>query len=266
MKQEKSKGMFDEVKRRVTLTIKQAAGAVVNYARFVTKWKSKVYRFHFEEDGNSKMGHIASWSTLLGDYTYHGLGKWFNGIKGTCVNCGACVSKCYVRASYRYAAVVLNHAVNTWGLRKHLDKVENDLAEQLGKGKITIARINQSGELENADQLAMWCRLASGFTNVQFYLYTKNFKLVGDFLENGLVPKNLTILYSVWHDVGVKEFNSQKNLPNVKAFVYDDGTLAITPKAYCPAYKNGKLDHEWPCSRCGLCFRSKVNVIGCKEH
>lgn len=266
---DKKTGMFNELKRKVTLTAKQLVTVVKNYNNFRKAWKAGTFKFRLSEEGNTKVGAIATWSTLLGDYTYHGLGKMFNGIKGTCNNCRACgcVLSCYVRSSYRFASVVLSQAINTWGLRNHLDKVESDIAEQLSKGNIAVVRINQSGELENAEQLAMWCRLAAAFPKIPFYVYTKNFELVADFLDKNLIPKSFTVLFSVWHSTGVAEFNRYKGHPNVKAFVYDDDKeLILTPKAYCPAYKDGKMDHEWTCERCGLCFRSKVKIVGCKDH
>lgn len=255
----KCKGMFDEIKRIVTPS--------EGIRKFI--FNPKTYKYHFSESGNIKVGRIATWSTLMGDYTYKGLRGVLRNIVGTCVNCRecGCVKACYVRASYRFPSVIYSQAVNTWGLRHAIDKVANDLAEQLSKGKINIVRINQSGEIENEEQLSMWCTLAGKFPKIPFYLYTKNFDAVTKFLKDGLVPGNFTILFSVWHETGVKEYNSVKHLPNVKAFVYDDKkNLVLVPKTYCPAYKDGKLDHDWTCERCGLCFRSKVKIVGCADH
>lgn len=233
----------------------------------------KHYTYHFTE-GNIKVGRIFTFSTLMGDYTYKGLNGKLKDIKGTCGNCAGCKDSCYVRKSYRYPTTVFYHAANTWGLRHELDKVEQDLAAQLAKTRrtpIKVVRLNQSGELENAEQLAMWCRLATKFSDKSFYIYTKMYDLVGSFLDQGLIPSNMTVLFSVWHEYGVAEYKKYAHLPNVKAFVYDDGDVQIKAKIYCPAYKidqKGRpfMDHSMTCEKCGLCYKSKAKIIGCIDH
>lgn len=237
------------------------------------KFDPKSYTYHFTE-GNIKVGRIFTWSTLMGDYTYKNLPGKLKNIQGTCANCAGCKESCYVRKSYRYPTTVFYHAANTWGLRNQLDKVEQDLARQLAKAHrtpINVVRLNQSGELENAEQLAMWCRLATKFSDKSFYIYTKMYDLVGSFLDQGLVPANMTILFSVWHEYGVNEYKKYAHLANTKAFVYDDGDVQLPTKIYCPAYKlNDKgrpfMDHSMTCEKCGLCYKSKAKVIGCIDH
>jgi len=233
------------------------------------------HTYGFSLAGNIKVGKIATWSTLLGDYTYKGLNGLLTDIKGTCKNCAACKKSCYVRASYRFPGVVQSQAINTWGLRHELKKVEADLAAQIEKHHIKIARVNQSGELENERQMAMWCRLAIRFPDTKFYIYTKMYDIVGKFLENGDVPPNFTVLFSVWHEYGAEEYKKYSHLPNVKAFVFDDGVnMHLPTKCYCPAYlildKSGKAklnpDPKSHCENCRLCIDSKVKVIACHDH
>lgn len=233
------------------------------------------YKYHFSLSGNIKVGsNVATWSTPMGDYTIEGLAGVLKNTKGTCKNCKACKSSCYVRSSYRYPNVIHSQAINVWGLRHAIKKVEADLTEQLEKHpKVTIIRINQSGEVENDRQMAMWCRLAIKFPERKFYIYTKMYDIAGKFLDNGDVPPNFTVLFSVWHEVGVKEYEKYSHLPNVKAFVYDDGeNMELPTKCYCPAYKvigksgKAKMDHSVTCGTCRLCIDSKVPVIACHDH
>jgi ferredoxin len=237
------------------------------------KFDPSKHTYAFSLVGNTKMGAIASWSTLLGDYRYMGLDGDLDGIKGTCKNCGACKMSCYVRSSYRFPGVVQSQAINTWGLRHELKKVEADLAAQIERRHVKDVRINQSGEIENQRQFAMWCRLAIRFPETNFYVYTKMYDIVGKFLDNGDVPPNFTILFSVWHEHGAEEYKKYSHLPNVKAFVYDDGVNCHLPtKCYCPAYKvigksgKAKMDHSVSCETCRLCIDSKLKVIACHEH
>lgn len=233
------------------------------------------HKYGFSLAGNIKVGNIATWSTSLGDYTYKGLNGLLKDIKGTCQNCTACKTSCYVRASYRFPSVIHSQAINTWGLRNELDKVEADLAEQLEHRHVKIARVNQSGEIEDEKQFAMWCRLAIRFPDTKFYIYTKMYDIVGKFLDNGDVPPNFTILFSVWHEYGAEEYQKYAKYPNVKAFVYDDGeNMHLPTKCYCPAYlvigSTGKAklnpDPKSHCENCRLCIDSKVKIIGCHDH
>lgn len=230
------------------------------------KFNPNTHKYCFSV-GNIKMGKILSWSTLMSDYKIKKLTGVLKGISGTCGNCSGCVKDCYVRASYRFPGVIHSHAINTYGLRHQLEKVENDLYEQLCHTSIETVRINQSGELENDEQFAMWCRLASKFPDKKFYIYTKMFGIAVPALKAGNVPSNFTVLLSVWHHCGVEEFESVKNMPNVKAFMYDDGETELATKIYCKAYdEKGHLDHEHTCESCRLCYDSKAKVIGCHAH
>ena len=229
--------------------------------------------YHLFVGKNRKLGNrIASWSTLMGDYKYN-MPPPFQGIIGTCGGCCAgCKQKCYVRHSYFQPSVILGHTINTWGLRHEPWKVREDIAEQLAKGKIDIVRINQSGEVENVFQFAMWCELAKRFPDVKFYIYTKNYMVAEAFLVGDQVAPNFTVNYSIWHDYGVGEYRRVMGHPNVKAFVYDDGyPISLKVDAVCPAYKRGPtgkvtLDHNITCEKCKLCFDSMVHVTSCIDH
>lgn len=261
MTKKTSTRLFDEVLNTVT-----PADAIK-----ALTFDRKTHQYKFSTAGNIKLGKILSWSTLLGDYVYKKLTGVLKNIKGTCGNCDACKKDCYVRASYRFPGVIHSQAVNTYGLREELDKVEQNLAAQLKRSKIDIVRINQSGELENEEQFAMWCRLAMAYPSKKFYIYTKMYGIVTKALLAGNVPSNFVVNYSVWHDVGVKEYQKVSHLENAKAFVYDDGEVMIKPDTYCMAYQNGKLDHNVSCEKCGKCYNKRAvnvaqKVIGCHAH
>ncbi len=239
----------------------------------INRFNHKIGKYKLERKGNSKMGEIAVFSTLMGDYTYKRLKGKLKNIKGTCGNCDDCRTSCYVRHGYAIRpGEILNHAKNTWGMRNQLDKVIADLSKQLARGNIETVRINAAGEIENRDQFAMWCTLAYSFKTVKFYIYTKNYTVAEHFLLNGLVPKNFVVLYSIWGMNGVEEYERVKHLPNVKTFVFDDGNMQIKPQIYCPAYvEKFKTSDKYRrkdvhCIDCGICFNSRVKVIACHDH
>lgn len=227
--------------------------------------------------GNIKLGNnplFGSWSTMKGGNDEIRYVKKYGGsCSGTCGDCAkACSDSCYVNASYRYGSVIQRHAINATYIKENLDLTFKILDEQLSrkKEKFQIVRINQSGELTGYKELKAWIDLANKHKETKFYVYTKNYKAVSMAIKEKLViPDSFTILISVWHEHGVKEFNKWKDLPYIKAFIYDDGEMNIKPQTYCKAYDdNGKLDHSVSCEKCKKCFNRNEShkIIACKSH
>ncbi len=239
-----------------------------------TKFDPNKHTFRLDTSyDNIKLGKMASWSTVYG--TKPIFVKRMNGyVVGTCgQECGkkgACEEVCYVDKSYWKPDVVFGHARNTIGLRQTPEKVFKDLDQQLTRSKtITTVRLNQSGELESTEEFLRWCLFAKRHPNVKFFIYTKQYKYVETPLLDGLVPKNFRINYSIFKKHGVVEFNKVKHLENVSCFEYDDGKgveIPIAKKDYCPAYMDGKLNHDIPCNVCRKCIDRNVKCIGCKSH
>lgn len=229
----------------------------------------------FRKDGNIKLGNMWTFSKLYGNQEHY-VNKLGFFIAGTCGKyCAGCKEKCYVKASYRYGSVIYGHAVNTIAMRENITGLFSEFDRQLkaARKKPDTVRINQSGEIESREEFSNWCDLAASHENVEFYLYTKAFNLVLPEIQErhkaGTLPKNITILISIWHNYGIQEFKKVKHIPNVKAFVYCDGyNYPFTINTMCMAYRNGKLDHNITCDKCRKCFNRAANskVIGCNEH
>lgn len=232
---------------------------------------------NFNKSGNIKLGGaIWSFSTLKGneDIFIKRLGV---AICGTCGgHCDCCTKSCYVNKSYRYDDVKYGHARNTIAIRYDLEGTYNRLNGLIdrAKNKPSVIRINQSGELENYGQLEMFARLASNHPEIAFFLYTKNYSVVSEALHNGIIPANMTILISIWHECGLKEYQRLSHYENIKAFVYDDGDFNYSENGlniltWCKAYdESGKLDKNITCQKCKKCFNRNANCkcIGCKAH
>lgn len=233
------------------------------------KFNPKQYTYHFNIGNNVKLGDgVASWSTLKGDDLLL-IPKLNRRVRGTCRNCEYCTKDCYVNKSYnRYPkSAMYGHAVNTIGLRTCPSKVFRDLDHQLSTtNRFNVVRINQSGDIENMQELEMWLTLALLHPKFTFYLYTKQFKLAVDFINGNTLPANFHINFSIWHEHGVNEYFQVETNPNVHAFVYDDGETYIDSTDRCIAYINGKLNHSITCERCKKCYRSGVRVIYCTSH
>ena len=227
--------------------------------------------------GNIKLGNnplFGSWSTMKGgDDEIRYVKKYDGSCSGTCGDCAiACTNSCYVNTSYRYGSVIQRHAINATYIKENLSLTFKILDEQLThkKDKFEIIRINQSGELTGYKDLKLWVDLASKHPETLFYVYTKNYKAVKKLIDSKVkAPDTFTILISVWHKQGVKEFKKWKDLSYIKAFVYDDGQMFIKPQTYCKAYDDkGKLDHNVSCEKCKKCFNRNEShkIIACKSH
>lgn len=222
--------------------------------------------------GNIKLGNMATFNKLYGDSEYN---TPYGVVNGSCgKHCNGCKLSCYVRKSYRYPSVVKGHARNTQALRNDLQKAFSDIDNQLShkRNPWDVVRIHQSGEIETATELLNWLLIARKHPESRFYLYTKNFDAVKTAINSDFeIPNNITILLSIWHEYGIKEYNALKDYPFIKAFAYCDGfdysAHGIQINTMCNAYDdNGKLNHELTCDKCKKCFNSPFKVIGCNDH
>lgn len=217
--------------------------------------------------GNIKLGNMATFSKLKGDEDFN---TCYGTIKGTCGGfCAGCTGACYVNKSYRYPSVIKGHARNTAAFRIDIDKAFYDLDMQLTRKRrpFEIIRINQSGELESRTEFLKWCELATRHTESIFYIYTKAYKYVDDLID--IMPRNLFLNISIWHEQGIEFYRKHKNAPQVKAFIYLDGyeyPEDIKPQTTCKAYEHGKLNHDITCDKCRKCFNKNTKLIGCNEH
>lgn len=237
-------------------------------ATFHAKWN---------KSGNIKLGgSIWSYSSLMGDDSIY-IDRLGFSVKGTCGGfCGACKEKCYVRKSYRYTCVKFGHARNTLAMRQDPARAGEELSGYItrAKNKPVACRLDQSGEIESYEQLLAFIRVAADHPETPVYVYTKAYDIVIPALLDGIVPENLIILISIWHEYGLDDYNKVKHLPNVKAFVYDDGLFdysaaGLESTTTCKAYgADGKLDHKITCARCKKCFKARDSwkVIFCKDH
>ena len=239
--------------------------------------KKKFAEKPFATSGNRKLGKgVASFSKpysngVVSSDTY---GSILGSCGEICAVCG-CANECYVRHSYWQPSVRDNHVRNEIVFRDDIDWAFEKMAEYLRRKKkpFAIVRIDQSGEIETEEELIHWINLAYQFSVTDFYVYTKNFKVLDAVLEKyGLnLPKNFTILISIWHESGIGVFKRWCHLPNIKAFVYDDGfdyeAHGIHIETWCMAYdKKGHMNHAITCDICKKCFSGVWKVIGCYPH
>ena len=234
------------------------------------------FKAHYTSNGNIKLGKkMGVWSVLYGDQEIF-VKDWDITVRGTCGHhCKNCMKECYVRKSYRYGSVIKGHAENTIAMRNDISKCLSDLDGQLNRKRkpFEFIRLDQSGEIENDEQLEMHLEIGRRHPETTFYLYSKAFEYIIPALFENRVPANFVILISIWHEYGIEIWNLLKHFPNVKAFVYDDGfdysQYGIKPTTWCKAYnEKGKLDKRITCELCKKCMvcNNRNKVIYCKAH
>ena len=250
---------------------------------------------------NIKLGNMGSWAELFGNCEWY-IPELDVTVKGTCgefcrgcfnpdnPKCSACyVAKSYTKYTNRNAdgtvgdilknkcSVKKGHAYRTIAMTMFRKDLLLSLDKQLTnmKKKLETVRINESGELTCYDDLALWCELSRRHPETVFYLYTKNYKAVRKALINGVVPANLFVNISIWHEYGIEEYLEMKDSPQIRAFCLVDSEWTIAKyyskgieiKGMCPAYDEcGKMNHNVTCDKCKLCRSYNCKCLGCNEH
>lgn len=250
---------------------------------------------------NIKLGNMGSWAMLFGNCSWY-IPELDVYVKGTCgEHCRGCFnpnnprcSACYVAKSYymhtnrnedgtigdiinNKCTVKLGHAYKTIAMTMFRDDLLKSLDNQLTnmKKKLEVVRINESGELTEYADLNLWCELGKSHPETIFYLYTKNYKVVRKALINNIVPGNLFINISVWHEFGIEEYLEMKDHPQIRAFCLVDSdwtrekylSKGIEITSMCGAYdETGKMNHAVTCDKCKKCFSSNNKCVGCFEH
>lgn len=250
---------------------------------------------------NVKLGNMGSWAMLFGNCSWY-IPELDINVAGTCgEHCRGCFnaenprcSSCYVVKSYirhtkqnedgTVGDIIKNrnnikkgHAYRTIAMTMFRKDLLLSLDNQLTnmKKKLQTVRINESGELTCYEDLELWCELANRHKETIFYLYTKNYKVVRKALINGIVPSNLFINISVWHQYGIDEYLEMKDHPQIRAFCLIDKewtredylAKGVEITSMCGAYdENGKMNHNVTCDKCKKCYSCSNKCVGCCEH
>ena len=279
-------------------TVKKTSKKFAQLRKFVLK-KAKIKQGTATD--NIKLGNMGSWAMLFGNCS------WFIPeldvyVKGTCgEHCRGCFnpdnpkcSACYVAKSYythtnrnadgsvgdilrNKCSVKLGHAYRTIAMTMFRDQLLESLDKQLTrmKKKLDVVRINESGELTDYTDLKLWCELGKRHHETAFYLYTKNYKVVRKALINNIVPKNLFINISIWHEFGIEDYLEMKDHPQIRAFCLVDNdwtkeryySKGVEITSMCGAYdERGKMNHAITCDKCKKCFSCNNKCVGCYEH
>ena len=127
-------------------------------------------------NGNSKMGHIPSVSLppII-----------------TCTNCDSCAQKCYANKLCRIYPSVKN------AYNRNLEILKADRENYFDQIKATAKisaffRFHVSGDIIDIDYFSRMCKLSRDCKNTKFLVFTKNYNVVNEYLNNHRKPSQFT--------------------------------------------------------------------------
>ena len=163
--------------------------------------------------GNSKMGRIASVSLPAGV---------------TCNPSAPCYKACYARRLAARRQNVRDSYQRNWEVyQKHPDIYK--LQVKAAAATQRFFRYHVSGDIPDMDYLRMMVEIARELPHTNFMAFTKQYGLVNEWIaENGFLPQNLQILFSVWRGF---DCPNPYNLPEAHV-AYRDGFHTARPNAY----------------------------------
>lgn len=218
--------------------------------------------------GNSKMGNIPAFNLLPSDeFLKLGNSTQLTNIIGTCgKHCELCKNDCYaVRyIKFHHNATVKGYAGNTVIMRQDPDKLRTEIKEFCDKNIVKYFRFHTSGELESIEQLKTYCDICKDIPDVIFYIYTKAFEILEQYLEKDEeFPNNLVVNLSEWGDN--LECVSEYLFGRCNIFIYDDCTRNLNGIYHCPAFDKDGHETGVTCAMCRRCMK-KRNVTAVYAH
>lgn len=73
------------------------------------------------------------------------------------------------------------------------------ISEEIIASGIKTFRWHSSGDIVDENYFILMCHLAKACPDVSFLAFTKKYEIVNGYLDNGgVIPKNLTVIFSTW--------------------------------------------------------------------
>lgn len=106
-----------------------------------------------------------------------------------------------------------------------------------------------SGDLESLQQLAKIVEIAKHLPYIKFWLPTKEYKMVANYLKIEPFPKNLTVRLSA--------YLVDQKAPNLFGLP-GSGVMSKKKDSNCRAYKGGKQSN---CGSCRMCWNPNIKEV-----
>jgi hypothetical protein len=129
------------------------------------------------------------------------------------------------------------------------------MVKLIGDTKSEFFRWHDSGDLQSVAHLEKIAEIARALPNVRFWLPTREYAIVKEFLANNTVPKNLVIRLSAHLVDGPVPTIGKLNVSSVFSDTAPKGCFE------CPARKQNN-----ECKDCRACWNPKVKHVSYHQH
>lgn len=175
----------------------------------------------------------------------------------SCVKNVPCAKSCYAMKSYRMYPNVKTAWNNNLAVAKtNRESYFSQIKDYLTKHNPHFFRFHTSGDILDYNYFAHMLRIAYVFPDTQFLVFTKNYKVVNEFLNDikksdpcmnvPWYPANFKLYFSAWPDWIID------NPHNIPIAYMQDGTVQISESTYeCPG----------SCLNCKHCFTNGNAVV-----
>lgn len=196
-------------------------------------------------NGNSKLGK--------------GIGKVSLPAVQTCPGRGECEKFCYAaKMMQRFPAY--NNMVQTHQqiLEENPEAYLDTVIHDIQVGGYEVVRVHESGDFYSLDQVDLWRKIALTLPNVQFYAYTRSWKV--DESTHGALPMSLKRLGELDNFSIRASVEPNETPPTGWAYT----TVVAKDETNRP--DGGIICHEQTgkkpnCKECGVCWKSDVPVL-----
>ena len=133
----------------------------------------------------------------------------------TCPADAACRNGCYaLKGRYLFSNVNLPQWRNLYFFNNDpvgfFNQIEKELTEADNLRPWRWFRWHESGDIVNYDYFCHMVDIARKFKNINFMCFTKKYSIVNQWIdENGKLPNNLTVIFSIWgcYGMGLNKHN-----------------------------------------------------------
>jgi len=168
---------------------------------------------------------------------------------------GSICSKCYALKG-RYVFPNVQDALETRFQGMSDPQWIDKMVVMIGKReKSGFFRWHDSGDLQSVKHLAAIVEIAKRLPNIQFWLPTREFSIVSEFMATNPVPDNLTIRLSALMFDGKPPVGIAKRLGLVTSGASSGNDFS------CPSSKQGGK-----CLDCRACWDKSVSNVNYKQH
>ena len=177
-------------------TLKKAIDGLKKAIAYFMTTAYTLLRIHISQ-GNKKIGRVHNFSLAP---------------VISCANCKQCMHYCYdIKAVLQYGNVRIARAENYVMMVKDMQQTFAQIEKYISKKrKNKFFRWHVSGDILSMEYFAFMVEIAWLHPDWIFWTYTKNYAAVNQFIDKygrKAIPKNLTVLFSVWKGLPMDNHN-----------------------------------------------------------